>query len=93
MEQKKHHYTGLTDEQVLQSRQQFGANILTPPEEQSTWEKIKDCMHFWLLKFYLDFLFGGYYLVISKEKEKSLEEIRQCGRCIIGPVDYRLCGV
>lgn len=49
MEQKKH-YTGLTDEQVLQSRQQHGANILTPPEEQSIWEKIKDCMHFWLLK-------------------------------------------
>lgn len=49
MEQKKH-YTGLTDEQVLQSRQQHGANILTPPEEQSTWEMIKDCMHFWLLK-------------------------------------------
>lgn len=50
MEQKKHHYTGLTDEQVLKSRQEHGANILTPPEEQSTWDKIKDCMHFWLLK-------------------------------------------
>lgn len=47
---EKHHYTGLTDAQVIQSRQQHGANILTPPEEQTTWEKIKDCMHFWLLK-------------------------------------------
>ncbi|MBQ0016424.1 MAG: calcium-translocating P-type ATPase, PMCA-type [Bacteroidales bacterium] len=50
MGQEKHHYTGLTDEQVLQSRQRYGANILTPPEEQSIWDKIKDCMHFWLLR-------------------------------------------
>lgn len=50
MEQKQHHYTGLTDAQVLASRQKHGVNILTPPEEQSTWDKIKDCMHYWLLK-------------------------------------------
>ena len=50
MDQKKHHYTGLTDAQVIESRLKYGANILTPPEEQSTWDKIKDCMHFWLLK-------------------------------------------
>ena len=50
MEQKKHHYTGLTDAEVLASRQKHGVNILTPPEEESTWDKIKNCMHFWLLK-------------------------------------------
>lgn len=50
MEQKHHHYTGLTDAEVLTSRQKHGVNILTPPEEQSTWDKIKDCMHYWLLK-------------------------------------------
>lgn len=44
------HYTGLNDEQVLESRAKYGVNILTPPEEESTWEKIKDCMHYWLLK-------------------------------------------
>lgn len=47
---QKHHYSGLTDAQVLESRKKHGANILTPPEEESTWQKIKDCMHFWLLK-------------------------------------------
>lgn len=50
MEQKQHHYTGLTDAEVLASRKKNGINILTPPEEQSTWDKIKDCMHYWLLK-------------------------------------------
>ena len=48
--EQKHHYSGLTDAQVLESRAKHGANVLTPPEEQSTWQKIKDCMHFWLLK-------------------------------------------
>lgn len=64
MEQKKHHYTGLTDEQVLQSRQQHGANILTPHEEQSTWEKIKDCMHFWLLKVILGLFVASVIAVV-----------------------------
>ena len=50
MMEHKHHYSGLTDAQVLESRKKYGVNILTPPEEQSTWQKIKDCMHFWLLK-------------------------------------------
>ena len=48
--QQKHHYTGLTDAQVLESRKKYGANILTSPEEESVWDKIKNCMHFWLLK-------------------------------------------
>jgi len=48
--EQKHHYSGLTDAQVLESRAKHGANILTPPAEASAWEKIKDCMHFWLLK-------------------------------------------
>ncbi len=48
-----HHYTGLTDAQVLESRAKYGTNVLTPPEETSFWQQIKDCMHFWLLKVYL----------------------------------------
>ncbi len=47
---QKHQYSGLTDAEVLESRKKYGANILTPPAEQSVWDKIKDCMHFWLLK-------------------------------------------
>ena len=41
-----HHYTGLTDAQVLASRKKYGANVLTPPEEDSLWNQIKEvCKH------------------------------------------------
>ncbi|MDR2086271.1 MAG: hypothetical protein LBP72_03765, partial [Dysgonamonadaceae bacterium] len=33
----KHHYTGLTDAEVLESRKQHGENVLTPPEKESLW--------------------------------------------------------
>lgn len=46
MEQKKHHYTGLNNEQVVASRQAHGENILTPPEREPLWklflEKFED---------------------------------------------------
>ena len=58
------HYTGLTDEQVIESRQKHGANILTPPKEESTWEKIKNGMHYWLLKVVLT-LIGASLLFIT----------------------------
>jgi len=35
---QNHHYTGLTDAQVLESRKQHGENILTPPEKESVWK-------------------------------------------------------
>ena len=42
----KKHYIGLTDAQVLESRKKYGANILTPPEEDSLWDQIKEvCKH------------------------------------------------
>lgn len=47
---QNHHYSGLTDAQVLESRAKYGENVLTPPADESVWQKIKDCMHFWLLK-------------------------------------------
>lgn len=47
---QNHHYSGLTDAQVLESRAKYGKNVLTPPADESVWQKIKDCMHFWLLK-------------------------------------------
>ncbi|MDR2499341.1 MAG: haloacid dehalogenase, partial [Tannerellaceae bacterium] len=37
MEQKHHHYTGLTDAQVIESRARHGENVLTPPEKESLW--------------------------------------------------------
>lgn len=47
---QNHHYSGLSDAQVLDSRKKHGINVLTPPAEESMWKKIKNCMHFWLLK-------------------------------------------
>ncbi len=38
--EQKHHYTGLTDAQVLESRSKHGANILTPPRERTSMETI-----------------------------------------------------
>jgi Ca2+-transporting ATPase len=38
-ELKKHHYTGLADAQVLESRKQHGENVLTPPEKESLWSQ------------------------------------------------------
>lgn len=43
---KEQHLTGLTDEQVLASRQKYGENLLTPPKRPSIWklylEKFQD---------------------------------------------------
>ena len=36
---QKHHYTGLTDAQVLESRRKNGANVLTPPEKEPLWKQ------------------------------------------------------
>ena len=41
-----HHYTGLTDALVLESRARYGANVLTPPQKDSLWDQIKEvCKH------------------------------------------------
>ena len=43
---KNKYYVGLTDAQVLESRKKYGANVLTPPEEDSIWDQIKEkCKH------------------------------------------------
>lgn len=44
-----HHYTGLTDVQVLESRAKYGSNVLASIET-SVWQKIIECMHFLPLK-------------------------------------------
>ena len=38
-----HHYTGLTDAQVIESREKHGINILTPPKRESLWKKFLNC--------------------------------------------------
>ncbi len=44
--EQKHHFAGLTDEQVLESRKKHGENVLTPPERAALWklflEKFED---------------------------------------------------
>ena len=44
--EQKHTYTGLTDEQVAESRRLHGENVLTPPKKKSVWilflEKFND---------------------------------------------------
>lgn len=37
--EKKHHYQGLTDAEVLESRKEHGVNILTPPEKEPLWKQ------------------------------------------------------
>lgn len=37
--EQKHHFTGLTDAEVLESRKKHGANILTPPEKDPLWKQ------------------------------------------------------
>ena len=36
---ERHHYTGLTDAQVLESRKKHGSNILTPPKKAPLWRQ------------------------------------------------------
>lgn len=37
--EQKHHYTGLTNAEVQESRKKNGINILTPPEKESLWKQ------------------------------------------------------
>ncbi|GHV63645.1 calcium-translocating P-type ATPase, PMCA-type [Bacteroidia bacterium] len=37
--EQKHHYTGLSDAQVLESRMKHGENILTPPKKEPLWKQ------------------------------------------------------
>lgn len=46
MEQKRHHYAGLSDAQVIESRAKYGVNVLTPPAKKSLWDAlIEACKH------------------------------------------------
>ena len=37
--EQKHHFTGLSDREVLESRKKYGANMLTPPEKEPLWKQ------------------------------------------------------
>lgn len=58
MEKQKHHYTGLTDAEVLESRRKNGVNILTPPEKETIFDKIKEACTHWIVLSLLAVLVG-----------------------------------
>lgn len=58
MENQKHHYTGLTEAEVLESRRKNGVNILTPPEKETVWDKIKEACTHWIVLSLLAVLVG-----------------------------------
>ncbi|MBO7496073.1 MAG: cation-translocating P-type ATPase [Salinivirgaceae bacterium] len=43
-----HHYIGLTDAEVLESRKKYGVNILTPPEKETLWDTLKEACTHWI---------------------------------------------
>lgn len=43
-----HHYSGLTDAQVAESRRLNGENILTPPKKESFWDVLKKVLKHWI---------------------------------------------
>jgi Ca2+-transporting ATPase len=45
---QKHHYTGLTDAEVIANRKKYGTNILTPPEKETMWDKLKRACSHWI---------------------------------------------
>ena len=65
MIKKQKHYNGLSDAEVLENRKKFGSNVLTPPKEQSLWEQLKSCMHFWLLYVLLGMVLASVVMLIS----------------------------
>lgn len=58
--QNQKHYSGLTDAQVLESRKKYGVNILTPPEKETVWDKIKEACTHWIVLGLLAILVGTF---------------------------------
>jgi Ca2+-transporting ATPase len=56
--QNQKHYSGLTDAQVLESRKKYGVNILTPPEKETVWDKVKEACTHWIVLSLLAILVG-----------------------------------
>ena len=46
--EQKHHLSGLTDAQVLESRKKYGVNVLTPPEKETMWNVLKEACTHWI---------------------------------------------
>lgn len=46
--EQKHHFRGLTDAQVLESREKYGVNVLTPPEKETMWDVLEEACTHWI---------------------------------------------
>ena len=46
--EKRNHYSGLNDQQVVESRAKYGVNILTPPEKETLWDKLNEVCKHWI---------------------------------------------
>jgi len=55
--EQKHHYSGLTNAEVLENREKFGENILTPPEKESLWSQFLEMFGDPIIKILLGALF------------------------------------
>jgi Ca2+-transporting ATPase len=55
--EQKHHYSGLTNAEVLESRRKYGENVLTPPEKESLWSQFLDMFGDPIIKILLGALF------------------------------------
>lgn len=49
--EKKHHYQGLTEAQVIESRLKHGVNVLTPPQKDTMWDVMKKVSKHWISVF------------------------------------------
>ena len=47
---KWHHYSGLTEAQVLESRKKHGSNVFTAPIKSTLWDNLKDACRHWIGK-------------------------------------------
>lgn len=43
-----HHYSGLTEEQVLESRKKHGSNVFTAPKKSTLWDNLKEACQHWI---------------------------------------------
>ena len=50
MSQTKGHYKGLSDAEVLESRRLHGANVLTPPQKETLWDRLRTASRHWIMR-------------------------------------------
>ncbi|MBO4851262.1 MAG: calcium-translocating P-type ATPase, PMCA-type [Prevotella sp.] len=44
------HYSGLNDAEVLESRRLHGTNVLTPPQKETLWDRLRSTANHWIMR-------------------------------------------